>query len=88
MKMNISWSFSYYYYFVKFHGKKIWEPQHDHVVSNPCYNEVCYKGSALSTNLRQQLMLLHHSHTQGQPNISEWASEPGNINIKQNHMSK
>ena len=30
--MTISWSFSYNS-FVKFHGKKIWEPQHDIVIS-------------------------------------------------------
>ena len=33
-KMTIKWSFSYNS-FVKFHGTKIWEPQHDHVISNP-----------------------------------------------------
>ena len=27
--------------------KKIWETQHDRLYSNPCYNEVCYKGTAL-----------------------------------------
>ena len=31
-KMTISWSFSYNS-LVKFHGKKFWEPQHDHVIS-------------------------------------------------------
>ena len=31
-KMTIKWSFSYNS-FVKFNGKKIWEPQHDHVIS-------------------------------------------------------
>ena len=38
-KMTISWSFSYNF-FIKFRGKKIWEPQ---TVSypNPCYIEVC-----------------------------------------------
>ena len=30
---NISWLFSYNS-FVKFHGRKIWEPQHDPVISN------------------------------------------------------
>ena len=48
-KMTIIWSFSYYY-FVKFHGKKLSEPQNDHdflLYQNPCYNEVCCKGTAL-----------------------------------------
>ena len=42
------WSFSYNS-FVKFHGKKILEPQHDCVISKSiqCYNEVCYKGTEL-----------------------------------------
>ena len=31
-KMTIAWSFSYNS-FVKFHDKKIGEPQHDHVIS-------------------------------------------------------
>ena len=31
-KMTISWAFSYNS-FVKLHGKKIWESQHDHVIS-------------------------------------------------------
>ena len=31
-KMTILWSFSYNF-FVKFYGRKIWEPQHDHVIS-------------------------------------------------------
>ena len=30
-KMTTSWSFPYNS-FVKLHGKKIWEPQHDHVI--------------------------------------------------------
>ena len=42
-KMTISWSF-FYNFFVKFHGKKNWEPQHDHVISNLCYKEACLKG--------------------------------------------
>ena len=33
--------------FVKFHGKKIWEPQHNSAISNPCYNKVCYKSIGL-----------------------------------------
>ena len=32
-KMTIKWSFSYNS-FVKFHGTKNWEPQHDRVLSN------------------------------------------------------
>ena len=45
--MTIKWSFSYNS-FVKFHGKEIWEPQPDRgIYPNPCYNEVCYKGTAL-----------------------------------------
>ena len=43
-KMTIKWSFSYNF-FVKFHGEKNWESQHDY--PNLCYNEVCYKGTAL-----------------------------------------
>ena len=31
-KLTISWSFLYNS-FVKFHGKTIWEPQHDRVIS-------------------------------------------------------
>ena len=31
-KMTIPWSFSYNF-FAKLHGKKIWEPQHDRVIS-------------------------------------------------------
>ena len=31
-KICISWSL-FYNSFVKFHGKNIWEPQHDHVLS-------------------------------------------------------
>ena len=45
-KMTIKWSFSYNS-FVKFHGTKIWEPQHDQVLSNMCYKEACYKGTVL-----------------------------------------
>ena len=44
--MTILWSFSYNS-FVKFHGQKIWEPQHDRVISKSVYNEACYKGNAL-----------------------------------------
>ena len=46
-KMTIPWSFPYNS-FVNFHGKKIiWEPQHEHVISDWCYNEVHYIGTAL-----------------------------------------
>ena len=47
-KMTILWSFSCNY-FVKFHGKKIWEPQHDHVtgISKSQFIEVCNKETAL-----------------------------------------
>ena len=45
-KMTTLWSFSYNS-FAKFHGTKNWEPQHDSVISNLCYNEACYKGTAL-----------------------------------------
>ena len=31
-KMTMKWSF-FYNSFVKLHGKKFWEPQHDHVIS-------------------------------------------------------
>ena len=41
-----AWSFSCNS-FVKFHGKKIWEPQCDCVYPiYLCFNEVCYKGMA------------------------------------------
>ena len=40
-KMTIPWSFSYNS-FAKLNGKK-WKPQHNHVISNLCYNKVCYK---------------------------------------------
>ena len=42
--MTIKWSFSYNS-FVKFHGKKNWDITL--LYPNPCYNEVCYKGTAL-----------------------------------------
>ena len=39
-KKTIKWSFSYNF-FVKFHGMKIWKPQHDHVIyPHPCYSAV------------------------------------------------
>ena len=44
--MTMKWSFSYNS-FVKFCGKKSWEPKHDRIQPNSCYNEVCYKGTAL-----------------------------------------
>ena len=43
--MTISWSF-FYNSFVKLHGKKIWEPQHDCVIIKSVYSEVYYKGTA------------------------------------------
>ena len=43
MEITISWSFSYNT-FVKFHSKTI--GSHMTVLyPNPCYNEVCYKGT-------------------------------------------
>ena len=46
-KMTISWSF-FYNSFVKFlHIKNIWEPQHDLLYPNLCYNEACFKGTGL-----------------------------------------
>ena len=46
-KMTSSWSFSYNS-IVIFHDKNIWEPQRVTVLyQNLCYNEVCYKGTAL-----------------------------------------
>ena len=42
----MKWSFSYNS-FVKFLAKKIWEQQHNCVNPNPCYSEVCFKGTAL-----------------------------------------
>ena len=44
--MTIKWSFSYNF-FVKFHGEKKWESQHDRVISKSVFNNVCYKGAAL-----------------------------------------
>ena len=45
-KMTIIWSFSYNS-FVKFHGKKFGSHNMTVLYSNPCFNEVCYKGTAL-----------------------------------------
>ena len=37
--------------FVEFHGKMIWEPQHDHVTPKIMhYNKVCYKGINIWNN--------------------------------------
>ena len=44
--MTIVWSFSYNS-FVKFHGKKIWSHNMTVVYTNACFNDVCYKGTAL-----------------------------------------
>ena len=53
-EMTISWSFSYYSFFVKIFGN------HNMPVlfSNLCYNEVCYKGTAC---IKQFLYLLCNS---------------------------
>ena len=40
-KMTILWSFSYNS-FVKFHGKNISEPKHDHVISKNCVIIGCF----------------------------------------------
>ena len=47
-------------FLVKFHGKKKWEPQHDHVFPNPCYN----KGTAISQSKDVLCCSLkgHHRH--------------------------
>ena len=37
-KITILWSFSCNS-FVKFHGKKIWEPQHDSVISKSMFSQ-------------------------------------------------
>ena len=56
-KLTMQWSFSYNS-FVKFHGKKIWEPQHDHVIFKSLLYRVFYKSSALyfsGHQLKEQL---------------------------------
>ena len=45
-KMTISWSFSNNS-FVKFHGQKLESHNMTTLYPNPCYNEVCYIGTAL-----------------------------------------
>ena len=42
----MKWSFSYDS-FVKFHGKKLGSQNMSVLHPNSCYNEVCYKGTAL-----------------------------------------
>ena len=51
------WSL-FYNSFVKFHGKSIWEQQHDHVIyPNPYYIDVFYKGIALYIeNMKQSTL--------------------------------
>ena len=44
--MTIKWSFSFNY-FVKFHDKKYLEVHMTVLYPNPCYNELCYKGTEL-----------------------------------------
>ena len=51
-KITIKWSFSYNS-FVKFHGKNIWGHSMTVLYPNPCYREVCYKGTAASCHLRK-----------------------------------
>ena len=48
----------FYNSFVKFHGKPIWEPQHDCVIyPNPYYIVVYYKGIALHIeNIKQSTL--------------------------------
>ena len=55
-KMTILWSFSYNS-FVKFNGKNIWEPQHDCVITSSYYNQVCYVGAVLYSNVSLTLIL-------------------------------
>ena len=38
--------------FVKFHDQNIWESM-NMFYPNPCYNEVCYKGTALYYNMNR-----------------------------------
>ena len=45
-KLTISWSFSYNI-FVKFHGKKIVSYNMTLIYPNLCYDEVCYKETAM-----------------------------------------
>ena len=49
----MQWSFSYNS-FVKFHVNKIWEPQYDHVISNPCWMRCVIKGLLVIGRLSQQ----------------------------------
>ena len=46
IKGIITWSFSYNS-FVKFHGKKFVYLNMTMIYPKPCYNEVCYKDTAL-----------------------------------------
>ena len=48
--MTILWSFSYDS-FLKVHAPP---KNFDHVISNPCYNEVCYKGTVVIFRLDLQ----------------------------------
>ena len=52
--MTMKCSFSYNP-FVKFHGKKFLEPEHDRLYRNQCYQKVCYKGTALYLNELEKL---------------------------------
>ena len=45
-KMTIPWSFSYNS-FIKFHNKKCGSQNMAVLYPHSCYNEVCYKGTAL-----------------------------------------
>ena len=42
---------------------KVWEPQYDHAICNLCYNEVCYKGTALYCNQIYEVHLLARRST-------------------------
>ena len=56
-KMTILWAFSYNF-IVKFHIKKILEPNTTLLYPNPCSNEVCYKGDCtIWASLRENLSL-------------------------------
>ena len=57
-KMTILWSFSFNS-FVKFHGKKNREHYNISTV-NPCYNEVCYKGTAPNMQKMYTCKLIAH----------------------------
>ena len=47
---------------VGWHGKKFGEPQHECVISNPCYNKMCYKGTAMYMGQDIRFWYLSYMH--------------------------